>query len=76
MLLGYLSLFAMRTFFSKRSTLSISEVMEFTKSDFDKSSLCELARAAVSEGLMKFDGHSVDLKDTPNLDKLLKELFR
>lgn len=62
-------------FHSKRNRLSISEF--FGKSAFEKDDLCYLARAAASKGLLKFDGNSLDLKDTPCLEELLKNnLFR
>ncbi len=62
-------------YFSKRYKLTISEVMEHTKTDFEKSGLIELAKAAASKDLLKFDGNSVQLKDSPSLDELLRELF-
>ncbi|TXK71829.1 hypothetical protein FU659_32330 [Paenibacillus sp. N3.4] len=59
---------------SKRSRLSIDEFVG--KSAFDKDALHDLAKAAASKGLLKFDGDAVDLRDTPTLDELLKKLFR
>jgi len=35
-----------------------------------------LARAADSLGLLDFDGETIDLKNTPTLEELLKKLFR
>ncbi|TXK83558.1 hypothetical protein [Paenibacillus sp. N3.4] len=55
-------------FYSKFFELTISELMEFTKSDFDKSKLSDLAGAAATQGLLDFGGETVRLKDTPTLE--------
>ncbi|MDF2925904.1 MAG: hypothetical protein K0R57_4818 [Paenibacillaceae bacterium] len=59
-----------------RTKLSIAELAQHTKSDYEAEDVRGLARLASSKGLVGYLDDYVDMENTPDLELLLRELFK